>query len=170
MSIYRSIYRISDLREIFTAQGDVLQQLVEKYARHFPSDFLTEALDEEPYHSTFITPEYEEYEQAILSDAKVRFQGDAIAGPNQAWLWAHRYQPCELYVQGTSDFPIGDCLRRFGYVFWDSDRLQRSGILQKDPADIAQEALERFSRPKYLSEGVEDRIRKLSMSQRRTVN
>lgn len=122
-----STLRISELRDIFAATSDGLQHLVEKYARQFIYDSLTDALREEPYHSIFITPEYKEYEQALLSDFKFQLQGDAIQLPNHAWVWTHNYRPCELYFLSTDDFLIVSGLRRFGYVFWNGRRLLDCG-------------------------------------------
>jgi len=79
-----------------------------------------------------MTSKYEENELALASGVKVQFYRDDINRANEAWLWSHNYQPCELYVQNTSMFPIGQGLRRFGYVFWDSSRLQTSGLLQRE--------------------------------------
>ena len=142
-----------------------------------PSEFLAEALNEEPYDATFVTSKFEEYMQAIASGVKMQFQGDSIQNPNQAWLWAHSYQPCELYVEASHQFPVGEGLRRFGYVFWDNKRLQASGILQQElaypqvhsvdiltvtsPADVSKTTLANFSRPVYCEDSVEDRIRQL---------
>jgi len=131
---YFATLTLSELREIFTAKANALLTIVKRHANRFPHDFLTEALDEDPYHVTFITPEYEAHEQALESGIKVQFQEDAIDQPNEGWLWAHRYEPCNLYIESTRDFPTGEGLRRFGYVFWDSDRLHDSGILQKESA------------------------------------
>jgi hypothetical protein len=128
---YLATVSLSDLRDIFTSKDDELLQVVQKHTHRLPHDFLTEALDEDPYHSALITPEYEVHEQALASGATVQFQGDVIDQPNEGWLWSHGYQPCELYVQSTREFPIGEGLRRFEYVFWDSNRLRGSGLIQK---------------------------------------
>jgi len=147
------------------------------HAHHLTNDFLTEALNEEPYDSAFFTPKLKGYEQAIASGVKMQFQRDSIRSPNHAWLWAHGYQPCELYVEASRGFPVGEGLRRFGYVFWDSKRLQASKILEKElvylqirsvnilivtsPAKVSRVALANFSRPMFCEDSVEDRIRQL---------
>jgi len=129
---YMATMSLSDLREFLTAKDEGLIHILKKNGLNYSHDFLTEALDEEPYHPIWETPEYQEYEGALASEMKVRFEGDATSRPNEAWLWAHEYRPCELYVQSTPDFAIGEGLRRFGYVFWDSRRLQDLGLLQKE--------------------------------------
>jgi hypothetical protein len=105
------------LREIFTAEGDDLMHILQKHSYRAAEEFLTEALDEIPYHSSFVTPEYKEHKQALASGVKVPFLEDDIDNPNEGWLWAHRYQPCDLYVSATREIKTGEGLRRFGYVF-----------------------------------------------------
>jgi hypothetical protein len=129
---YLATLSLSELREIFTAKPEALLQVARKYANHYPHDFLTEALNEDPYHATFITPKYEEHEQGLKSGIKVQFREDAIDKPNEGWLWARGYEQCELYTESISVFPNEEGLRRFGYVFWDSHRLSDSGILKKE--------------------------------------
>lgn len=80
----------------------------------------------------YLTPEYEEHQQALTSGVKVQFQGDDIDKPNEAWLWAHRFQPCELCTEPRSEFRIGEGLRRFGYGSWDSSQLHDSQLLLKE--------------------------------------
>jgi hypothetical protein len=127
---YLATLTISDLREIFTAVDDDLMHVLKNHLYRTAEPFLTEALDEIPYHSSFITPEYKEHKQALASGVKAPFLGDCIDKPNEGWLWAHQYKSCELYVSSTRGSTIGEGLRRFGYVFWDSTRLHRVGILQ----------------------------------------
>jgi hypothetical protein len=129
---YLATLSLSELREIFTVEPEALLQIVKKHASHYPHDFLTEALNESPYHATFITPKYKVHEQAPESGIMVQFYEDVIDQPNEGWLWAHGYKPCELYTESIGEFPIGEGLRRVGYVFWDSRRLRDSGILQKE--------------------------------------
>jgi len=131
---YFATLSLQDLRSVFTAKDKELQSIVKKRSWYGIWDCLANSLGEEPYDAVFITPKFEEYEQAIASGMKMGFQKDSITNPNHAWLWAHDYQPCELYVEASQRFPIGEGLRRFGYVFWDSKRLHDSGILQKPSA------------------------------------
>jgi len=105
---------ISDLREIFTSQHDILLQNVQKHLFHLPHDFLSQALDEDSYHSALITTELREHKWALANGVKFQFRGDIIDKPNEAWLWAHEYQPCDLYVQSHWEYAIGEGLRRFG--------------------------------------------------------
>ncbi|KAF6220397.1 hypothetical protein HO133_002829 [Letharia lupina] len=49
----------------------------------------------------------------------------------QGWLWAHHHlQPSRLID------PAYKGLRDWGYVFWDYDRLQKSGILRRDSHEV----------------------------------
>jgi hypothetical protein len=54
---YLATVSVSDLRGFLSSQGDELLQVVQKQAHLLPHCFFTEALDEDPYPSAFITPE-----------------------------------------------------------------------------------------------------------------
>jgi len=125
---YSATLSLSQLREVFSATGDNLLQVTRENTISATNDFLTEALNEDPYHES---DEYEAYLEALDSGVKVQFQGDDIEKPNEAWLWAHQYKPCD-YVESALLFPIGEGLRRCGYVFWDSRRLHDSSILDQE--------------------------------------
>jgi hypothetical protein len=127
-------FPMSILLETFNAKGDTLSEIVQKYARRYQHEFLDEALDDCSYDSLYDTPEYQQHVADLENRIKVQFQGNAQDKANQAWLWAHENKPCELYVGERSEFPIGEGLRRFGYVFWDSDRLQNCEFFQKKSA------------------------------------
>ncbi|KAF4637503.1 hypothetical protein G7Y89_g581 [Cudoniella acicularis] len=161
---YFATLTIAELRDVFAGTGASLVKVIKKYAHRWGHAFLNEALEEEPLHATFYTSEYEAQEEARVGGVQVNFKRDAVELPNEAWLWAHKYQPCELYTTSSHDFAPGNGLRRFGYVFWDSHRLQRSQILQKGPQNTADYALANFPRPEYQTESVEERIRKLAQS------
>jgi hypothetical protein len=124
---YSATLSLPQLREVFSATGDHLLQVIRKNTRSATNDFLTEALDADPYHDS---EEYDAYLEALNSGVKVQFQEDNIEEPNEAWLWAHQYRPCD-FVESAFHFPIGEGLRRFGYVFWDSKRLHDTNILDQ---------------------------------------
>lgn len=52
------------------------------------------------------------------------FQGDSLGGPPQAWavIWG------ESYSNLIGDY-IPDEMRRWGYVFWDADRMERPPVM-----------------------------------------
>ncbi|KAL9114051.1 MAG: hypothetical protein Q9227_001823 [Pyrenula ochraceoflavens] len=60
---------------------------------------------------------------AVHKGEKQAFQGDTLEKQNHGWLWANGYEPtAEYYLHQDWD------LRRLGYVFWDNERLEESGI------------------------------------------
>jgi hypothetical protein len=73
------------------AKPKALQRVVRKNAHHYRRDALTEALDEIPYHATFISPENEVSEESLECGVKVLFDKDAIDQPNEGWFRAQRY-------------------------------------------------------------------------------
>ena len=162
-------FDILDLLEVFEAKGNELTRLVQGHMYHFPGSDLTEAPGEPPYHLRLNTTQFQEYEKVLESGALVKFEGDAIDKKNSAWLWSHEYKSCDLYAESTSTFEddsLSEGLRRFGYVFWDHDRLASSGLLGKDPEEVSQSTLMRFLRPLiHEKPSVEDRIKKLWLSQ-----
>ncbi|KAN0095036.1 hypothetical protein V8E51_015747 [Hyaloscypha variabilis] len=165
---YFAVLRLSDLKEVFAAKDADLERVVQYHAGHLAHDSLEAALDEEPYHSVFSTPEFEEHQQAIASGIKIQFEKDDIDRPNEAWIWAHNFKPCDLYVEARCDFEVGEGLRRIGYVFWDSSRLHDSGLLSESPSEVATLTMERFPRPKLREQSVEERIRELALSRENT--
>jgi hypothetical protein len=57
---------------------------------------------------------------------KLKFEGDHYHKRNLGWLWANQMQPQNRYYSiYNSD------LRSWGYVFWDSDRLEQLGVLKE---------------------------------------
>ncbi len=132
---YLATLPLPDLRELLTAEGDEIVQVVKKYYGRITGEFLQEALSEMPRRARYKTPEFEEHNQAVARGVKARFQGDALNHANEAWIWANYYRPCEIYVEASADPYAGDYregLRQFGYVFWDRDRLHQSGIFDQD--------------------------------------
>ncbi|KAE9368119.1 hypothetical protein N431DRAFT_514826 [Stipitochalara longipes BDJ] len=167
-SPYFAVLRLSELREIFAAKDADLECAVQKHAGHLAHDFLDTALDEEPYHSVYSTPEFEEHQKVTFSGMKIEFEGDYIDKQNEAWLWAHDFRPCNLYVEPRSEFEMGEGLRRFGYIVWDSGRLHDSGLLSKSPSEVAAITLKGFPRPKLPEESVGDRVRELARLKKNT--
>lgn len=54
------------------------------------------------------------------------FEGDEYGKRNLAWLWSNQDRPQAVYFQNCNLD-----LRAWGYVFWDKDRWDRSGILRE---------------------------------------
>jgi hypothetical protein len=129
---YSASFSLPELRVMLIAKGEESHKILESTKCHLDDNPLNEALKESPYHSRMYTDEFLEHEKAVANGVTVQFERDALDQPNEAWLWAHDYQPCELYVASTWEFPIGEGLRRLGYVFWDSDRLRASWMLDDE--------------------------------------
>jgi len=130
---YFGTLKVPTLVSLFTAQDDKLLQIVkENLEGQWQHDFLFKALGEDPYYFPFINPKRDEQEKKVSDGVTVQFHRDSVSEANEAWLWAHNYQPCDLYIEASYNFPIGEGLRRFGYVFWDSSRLHNAGILEKE--------------------------------------
>ena len=85
---------------------------------HFEHDFLSDTLRN---HSGSL------YTEELMTAA---CDGNSYSEHPPGWLWGHR--------PTTSLRPLSACDRRFkglrdwGYVFWDSDRLQNCGILDRE--------------------------------------
>jgi len=126
---YFATLKLPTLVSLFMAQDDQLLQIVkENCDGKWPHDFLSEALDHDPYYSQLIESKKDEHEKKVSAGVRIQFDRDSVSEANEAWLWAHEYQPCDLYVQSSHENEIGEGLRRFGYVFWDSSRLHDAGI------------------------------------------
>jgi hypothetical protein len=63
--------------------------------------------------------------QGRKSNQKLDFEGDHYQKRNLGWLWANQMQPHSGYY---ADYDVD--LRSWGYVFWDSDRLEKLGVLK----------------------------------------
>jgi len=81
---YMATMSLSDLREFFTAKDEELLEIIQKNGHNYCHDFLTEALEMEPYDQIWDTPEYQEHVRVFMSGVKVQFNGDAISQPNEA--------------------------------------------------------------------------------------
>ena len=87
--------------------------------------FLSDALEEE-------APEWDDpMYDAWKSKDTLAFHKDAYKdGPNAAWPWS-----TENKVEIRYNQPDTAGLRKWGYVMWDKDRLDRWSILQENPDD-----------------------------------
>lgn len=71
-------------------------------------------------------------EQCLLRQPA--FYQDPDSGPYDAWLWAH---PADEEDSGTWNYQSDRSdLRQWGYVMWDRDRLEASGIFEKRWEDV----------------------------------
>ena len=116
------------IKQIIESSGDKQRDLFLHYVHgsvlcHFETDFLSKALQ-----GLGRNPSFRDY---VLSDKKKGFtpscDENGYSELPQGWLWGHfQRQPYSLYN--------GVCkgLRDWGYVFWDYDRLQKSGILRRE--------------------------------------
>lgn len=130
---YFATLKLPTLVSLFTAQdGQLLQIVKDNCDCKWPHDFLSEALDQDSYYSQLIEPKKDEHQQKVSAGVKIQFHRDYVSEANEAWLWAHEYQPCDLYVQPSYENEIGEGLRQFGYVFWDSSRLHDAGVLEQE--------------------------------------
>ena len=57
---------------------------------------------------------------------KLEFEGDEHQKRNLGWLWANQMEPQSDYYENCKMD-----LRAWGYVFWDSDRLEHLGIMKE---------------------------------------
>ena len=116
------------IKQIIEASGDKQRDLFLHHVYgfvncHFETDFLSKALQ-----GLGRNPSFRDY---VLSDRKKEFtpacDENGYSELPQGWLWGHYHrQPylvCDKVHKG---------LRDWGYVFWDYDRLQNSGILRRE--------------------------------------
>ena len=116
------------IRQIFESSGNEQRDLFLHYIYgsvlfHFESDFLSKA-----FEGLGRNPSFRDYK---LSDKKTEFtpacDENGYSELPQGWLWGHYqrqpYLVCDRAHKG---------LRDWGYVFWDYDRLQKSGILRRE--------------------------------------
>ncbi|RFU29827.1 hypothetical protein B7463_g6496, partial [Scytalidium lignicola] len=83
--------------------------------------FLSSALEQEPYDFMFPTDANEAYD----AEEQLLFGSDSdVDSPNAAWPWSSDYKVDVWYFQ---IWKRG--LRKWAYVMWDCDRLQRWNIL-----------------------------------------
>ena len=90
---------------------------------HFETEFLSKALQ--------VLGRNPSFRDHKLSDKKKYFtpvcDEDGYSEVPQGWLWGHYHQePYLVYDK------VHKGLRDWGYVFWDYDRLQSSGILRRE--------------------------------------
>lgn len=82
--------------------------------------FLTRTLEEEPYDYVYRTNAFGDW----INKLALRFVGDSD-GPNAAWTWSNGGS-VELFPFQ----PSKENLRKWGYVMWDKERLDRWGVLE----------------------------------------
>ena len=116
------------IEQIIQSSGEKQRDLFLHYVYssvlyHFEQDFLSKALQ-----GLGRNPSFQDYK---LSDRKTDFEptydDDGYSELPQGWLWGHYHrEPYLVYDKGHKG------LRDLGYVFWDYDRLQDSGILRRE--------------------------------------
>ena len=74
---------------------------------------------------------FEDEYASWLSKRLLESEGDDLQKRNLAWLWAHRNRPDASYC-----WRCNRDVRDWGYVFWDSDRLRRWGIVNEPRPDF----------------------------------
>jgi len=122
------------IRRIFESTGDERRALFVRdigsclIQRIHPWSFLTrglECLGRNPAWVDLRLPSEAE------SPCDLEATSDIELGVPTAWPWANPlHPPIKLHDQ------VSKGLRDWGYVFWDSDRLHRSGILERDSNDV----------------------------------
>ena len=119
---------LSYIRRIFSSTGEEQKTLFMRHNRanvlnHAESDFITTALG-------CLGPNPARGDTPLLAKTDPPFKyernSDVELDIPDAWQWAHPRAPPLM----LSDF-CEKGLRDWGYVFWDFDRLQESGILQR---------------------------------------
>jgi hypothetical protein len=71
---YFATLKLPTLVSLFTAQDDQLLQIVKDNCDcKWPYDFLSEALDQDPYYSQLIEPKKDEHQQKVSAGVKIQF-------------------------------------------------------------------------------------------------
>ncbi|KAL9602317.1 MAG: hypothetical protein Q9219_001883 [cf. Caloplaca sp. 3 TL-2023] len=123
---------LSFLQKIFESSGLERADLVirgSKIHRYYLSDALPDPLRDGD------TPD--EFDDGPM-ECEGDFLGDELENLAQGLFWANRGKVPLRYgrqpLQG---------LRQWGYMFWDKQRLEASGVMEKDPKEVAQYKLDR---------------------------
>ena len=85
---------------------------------------LLDNMDETYMSLTNVLQETDVYDRGIAREEQ-QFFSDCY-GPNAAWCWSNgnRLELCH--------FEVGEEFRKWGYVMWDKERLNRCGVLDQD--------------------------------------
>lgn len=95
--------------------------MLRKNCTSAPRRFLTSTLQEDPEAFTLRTDAYD----AWIDREPLKFHDDTN-GPNAAWTWSTGDK-----VDIASFQPEKEDLRKWAYVMWDKERLDRWGILEE---------------------------------------
>lgn len=88
---------------------------------------------------------------------EANFDGDKVSGCNRAWLWATKARPAPRLMSGGNFH-----LRTWGYVFWDEDRMERSGLMDKSKS--AQEIWASIPRREHRQEpSIEPKLKEMNL-------
>ena len=121
------------IRQLLEAAGERKRELFVNHCpgaviRHFETRFLSEAIEHLGGNPTL------EHASSLPGTGPLNpYQIDLPFNPDipDAWLWAHPRAPPRTLKDNANKG-----LRDWGYVFWDYDRLQASGILKHDSDDV----------------------------------
>ena len=92
--------------------------------------FLTRTLEEEPYDFVYRTDAYTNW----INKSLLQFASDS-EGPNAAWTWSNGD------VQELFPFePEKKVPRKWGYVMWDKERLDRWGVLESSNEEYVRQS------------------------------
>lgn len=94
--------------------------------------FLTRTLEEEPYDYVYRTNIFNDW----VNKLALRFLNDND-GPNAAWTWSNG-DAVELFPFQ----PSKEKLRKWGYVMWDKERLDRWGVLESSNEEYVRQYYE----------------------------
>lgn len=108
------------LRKISQASASDQICLLKKNLIDTTGFFLTCTLEEMPYDYVYSTDAFDDW----INQSPLRFIDDND-GPNAAWTWSNG-DKVELFPFESSK----EDLRKWGYVMWDKDRLDRWGVLE----------------------------------------
>ena len=116
------------IKQIIESSGDKQRDLFLHYVYgsvlcHFETDFLSKAIESLGRNPSFRDQPLCDREKEFTPEC----DENGYSELPQGWLWGHYHQQpylvCNTVYKG---------LRDWGYVFWDYDRLQKSGILRRE--------------------------------------
>ncbi|KAI9837644.1 MAG: hypothetical protein M1837_002931 [Sclerophora amabilis] len=108
-------------KRLLMSSQDDCKTIVLSTDLQFPRAFLLEAMwQNHPHEPGILKREQDD----AFRYRKRHFQSDSLTNCNEGWLWAAGYVACATY-----NLPCKFELRNRGYVFWDRDRLENSGMI-----------------------------------------
>ncbi|KAL9031532.1 MAG: hypothetical protein Q9180_006797 [Flavoplaca navasiana] len=138
------------LRNLFTSEGLKRAELVISNSSG-QQEILTAALHD--YRHFHLDDNEQDYDDGSF-DGEDAFDGDDIDILSQGLLWANKNKVPREYNRR----PLKG-LRDWGYVFWESNRLKASGILEVEPEDVAIYVFKDWMFPRSDRRSVEARLK-----------